>query len=358
MKLLELTRSYYPSVGGFEKSIFDKTKIYDALGIDYTIVTTDFYEHLSGNERLPNVVYLKQYTPYNITPLLFKHLHSKYDIVNINTIGRFYSDFAINHYSGSRTKIVLTPHSVYHSSKYKPIKRIMQKKIIPFLLKKVDMLVALTEYEKMIWVSEYGVSSDHVTVIPHYISAPAHPIVEATANEKYFLYLGRNDKNKKPELLLKSYLQLHDTNFFLHMTLTPDDIDSRLYNVVKNNPRIKLLGFVNEAKKQELLQQAEAVVLPTTWEAFGYVAFEASQYSKPLLCSSLPVFHELLDGRGVIFFENNELSLTKALQTFLMLSSEKKKTMGIANHQNLSNYTFEQSKAKYQALFERLLTNR
>ncbi|MEW6061643.1 MAG: glycosyltransferase, partial [Bacteroidota bacterium] len=193
--------------------------------------------------------------------------------------------------------------------------------------------------------------------IPLYVHTPPKPEGVLDINsEKYILYLGRNDGNKRVELLLEAFLQLTDTDYSLYVTLNPDDITSALFKKVRDDRRIKWLGYVDEEQKEKLLQRADAVVFPTSWESFGYVAFEASQYAKPLLCSDLPVFRELLDSNGVIFFHNTIDSLTAALREFLLLSEEKKRAMGMANYRRLSNFTFEKAKQQYQALFERLQT--
>lgn len=44
MKLLEICRSYYPSIGGVEKFVSDRLKIFKSLGIDYQLLTTDYAE--------------------------------------------------------------------------------------------------------------------------------------------------------------------------------------------------------------------------------------------------------------------------------------------------------------------------
>jgi|GEM_PF-2761543 len=355
MKLLELTRSYYPSVGGFEKSIMDKTKIYEALGIDYKIVTTDFSSKLSGEKRLANVVYLRQYTPYNITPFLFKHLSEEYDVVNINLLGRFYSDVAIQYFSGTKTKIILTPYSFYHTDRYKLIKRFLQRSVFPYLLKRIDALITFTQYEKNEWSTCYSIPEEKIVVIPLYLETTEYQKskIEGKKN-RYILYVGRNEINKKFDILIESFLQLNNADCQLYLTLNLSDIRSDLQQRVKDNSQIHFLGYVSEEQKRNLFQHADAVVFPTSWEAFGYVAFEASAYAKPLLCSNLPVFRELLDSHGVMFFQNTVDSLTATLRKFLSLPEEKRQAMGLVNYRHLSNFTFEKAKMQYQALFERL----
>ena len=74
---------------------------------------------------------------------------------------------------------------------------------------------------------------------------------------------------------------------------------------MRNEKRIKLLGYISEEDKNKYLATCEALVFPTDYEAFGIVTLEASLFSKPIICSNLAVLSEILDKDGVIFFENN-----------------------------------------------------
>ncbi|MFA6541879.1 MAG: glycosyltransferase family 4 protein [Bacteroidota bacterium] len=354
MRLLELTRSYYPSIGGFEKSIYDKTRIYQALGIDYNIITTDYYSQLSGEKRDSSVTYLKQYTPYNITPSIGKYLTTDYDVVNINLLGRYYGDYGILRYSKSKIKIILTPHSFYHGKSYREIKKLLEKIVFPVLVKKIDALVAFTEYEKNEWMIRYQIPDEKIFVIPHFVEEIQIPEGKNEAKRKYFLYLGRNDVNKKPELLIESFLRLSNTQYELFLTLNISDISNALREKIKSIDRIKMLGYVDEMKKRQLLAQADVVVFPTTWEAFGYVAFEASLYSKPLICSDIPIFRELLDDRGVIYCSNTLNGFVDGLGKYCSLNEESKKTMGEINRLNAKKYSFESSLRRYKELFQHL----
>ncbi|MCH7826360.1 MAG: hypothetical protein IIC75_00065 [Bacteroidetes bacterium] len=120
MKILELTRSFYPSVGGLEKFVADRFKIYQQLEIDYKILSTDFTtEKRDNNYSGEQATFLKQYTPYNITPNIKHFLDDEYDILSVNQFGRYFSDYAINYVSKNRkVKIILTPHFYFHTVQY------------------------------------------------------------------------------------------------------------------------------------------------------------------------------------------------------------------------------------------------
>ena len=355
MRLLELTRAYFPSVGGLEKSISDKVRIYKALGIDFKIVSTDFYSKLNDSPRDPDVIYLKQYTPYNITPAIRRHLEKNYDIINVNMIGRFFSDFAILNYASTKTKIVLTPHSFYHTRNYYIIKIFLEMWLFPALLKKIDAMVVFTHHEKKEWVKRYHIDERRIFVIPHFIDSTFGSAQEYRNDpdvKEYIVYVGRRENNKQTDLLLRTFSSLKDIQYSLYLTLTDSDIAGDVREAVKKDKRIKLLGFVSDEEKNNLLRNAAGAIFPTSFESFGYTAFEASCHSKPLLCSDIPVFRELLSGNGVLYFENTQNSLGDALIKFGKLSPDEKHNMGGTNKRHLSNYTFDESVKKYATLFQ------
>ena len=97
MKILELTRAFYPSVGGLEKYVADRLKIYEALNIDFKLISTDFTSgKMDSAMARKGTIFLKQYTSYNWSPGIKEHLQSDYDVISVNLLGRYYSDYAIS----------------------------------------------------------------------------------------------------------------------------------------------------------------------------------------------------------------------------------------------------------------------
>ncbi len=352
MKLLEICRSYYPSIGGLEKFVYQRLKIYDDLNIEYQILTTNYSTEKVDNGFHQKVVkYLDQYTKYNFTPNLAKDLFHQYDIVSVNQIGNYLSDFSIILASKLKKRIILTPHLYFHTGEHSKIKSIHKKLFAHKILEKVSDIICFTDYEKYYWENKFGVEKERLVKIPHYYN----PQTEGKLNKynkssKYILYLGRFYSNKKIELLIKSFNKLAGLNFLLILTINESEIPKELKIIVNNDSRIKLLGYINEERKKELLASCEAVILPSDYEAFGIVCLEASSYKKPLLCSDLPVLNEILNNKGVIFFQNNELSIMKALEKFNSLKKTQLETMGDINYENLENFNFNHVSKLYKAL--------
>jgi glycosyltransferase involved in cell wall biosynthesis len=355
MKILELTRSFYPSIGGMEKFVDDRLRIYKSLGYEYQVITTTHSEKkLATSTRLDNVEYLTSYTPYEIIPSLKRAMNLEYDVLSVNQVGYFYSDYAINIAFSEGKKIILTPHFYFHTDRYKYIKDRHFKWVLPRVFDKVSKVICFTEYEKQYWLDKFSLLKKKIEIIPHYFQ----PSVIKSNNSSseygdYLLFLGRGDKNKRIDLLIPAFNEI-ETDFELVLTIDKDELSSSLSEIVDKNKRIHLLGRVTEEKKQTLLAYCSALILPTDYEAFGIVNFEASYYKKPLLLSELEIFNNTLDNNGVIYFKNNEKDIISQIRKFILISNGVKNEMGLKNYSNLNNYKFVEVCKRYNHLFNEL----
>ncbi len=354
MKLLEITRSYYPTVGGMQRFIAERKMIFEELGINCTTVTSTFE---SGKKDLGlvehDIIRLQQYTPYNIVFGLQKYLTDEYDYVSVNLLGRYMSDYAIRYYAHRRQKIILTPYLAYHTDKWQFIKNHFVKYVFPKQLDEADVVIALSNYEKDFWMSEYQVPSEKIFTIHPYleITQPSRTEGAVLEGDKYLLYLGRSGKNKLTDMLLRAFMEIQDNSVSLVLTLSPSDIHEDIRSTVVGHKRIKLIGFVNEKMKKVLLRDCEGIVFPTSWESFGYAPFEASAFAKPILCSDLPLLRELHSPEGVIYFKNEIEDVQRAIISFIELSDEQKRIMGGVNYSHLQKYSYGIALGKYRDMF-------
>lgn len=355
MRVLELARSFFPSAGGLETFVDNRIKIYSSLGIEYMVACTSFSTEKRDYSRIhPDTVFLKQYSPYNITPGLIDFLKSThFDILSLNQTGRFFSDYALSYCRRRNIRIMLTPHFTFHTNRYSFIKRLYNRYILPGQLAKADRIICFTNEEKYFWNKVYSVREEIIKVIPHYI-AREHECISPIQKSEYFLYLGRYDKNKRLDILLDAFCSSSFTCSLL-LTIDMDVLPRHLQSMCKSDPRIRFLGNVNDLTKYNLLAGMQALILPTDFEAFGTVLLEASCFEKPVLCSDIPVLREIMDERGVIYFRNDAVSLRHAIAGFTWLNPAEKKKMGIINKDNLNRYTFRSSREAYASLFEEII---
>ncbi|MCL5030828.1 MAG: glycosyltransferase family 4 protein [Bacteroidetes bacterium] len=338
-----------------EKFVNDRLQIYKSLGVNFRILTTTFSnEKQDGLGKRDNCYYVKQYTPYNYTPKIKKYFSDDYDLISINQVGRYFSDRAILYYGGIGKKIVLTPHFTFHTQRFSTLKKIHTAFVINQVLLKCTKVICFTEYEKDYWNSIHRVPNEKLHVIPHYFERIGLERYEYYEDGKYLFYLGRADRNKKLDLFIHSFHALKDTGYKLKLTVNISDLSVASREIVSKYNRIELLGYISDDQKNDYLRNCSAVIYPSEFEAFGHALLEGSNFKKPILCSNIEVFNEILDQRGTIFFDNSPGGIKDALLKFYELGIEEKKIMGEYNYERLDRYSFATILEKYRALFDEL----
>lgn len=356
MQILEVTRQFYPSIGGMEKFVDDRLNIYQYLGYNYQVIATNHFEKkLSSGKKIKDVKYLPSYTPYEIVPSLGKTMKLEYDVLSVHKVGYYYADYAISKAYNDGKKIILTPHLYFHTDRYRFIKEFHFKWVLPIILKKVDKVICFTEFEANFWLNNFSFLESKIEIIPHYFQ-PSSIMIKDTKNNygEYFLFLGRGEKNKRIDLLIPAFDDLK-SNHHLVLTVDNDELSQSNRKIVENNNLIHVLGRISEDKKQNLLANCLALVFPTDYEAFGIVNFEASYFKKVLLLSELEVFKCYLNSSGVLYFKNSVESIKEKLNNFILLGESKVKDMGNKNFLNLNKYEFETISEKYFRMFNQLI---
>ncbi len=135
--------------------------------------------------------------------------------------------------------------------------------------------------------------------------------------EQYFLYVGNAYPHKNLETLLQAFQQLTlrkdsgqtISNSQLSKTKLvlvgkEDFFYRRIKEKVEELNLAKRVIFFEEANDihlQNLYTHAIALVFPSLMEGFGLPALEALSLGCPVLCSDIPVFHEILVDHAIYF---------------------------------------------------------
>ncbi len=135
----------------------------------------------------------------------------------------------------------------------------------------------------------------------------------------YFLYVGNAYPHKNLEILIDAFAALGGDT-----TLVLVGKDDYFYKRLKQSERVKTLGnrivfktSVSDRELGSLYRDAQAFVFPSLMEGFGLPAIEALAHGCPVICSDIPVFHEIL-GEAATYFDPNDVDrLTKILAVAL-----------------------------------------
>jgi glycosyltransferase involved in cell wall biosynthesis len=189
-----------------------------------------------------------------------------------------------------------------------------------------DALISISDFTDE-GFTRLGASPAAITRIPNGVDLtafavrPARPasLPEALTGGNYHLYLGRLKDRKGVDLLLQAYANAHLST---HLAIAgTGEEEAALKSLAASLPaaagRVHFLGRVTGDTKTWLLQNARAVVMPSTdWEAFPLVPLEAYAAGVPVIGTTVPGLKDLLDpSLGSIAIPPNNLpALTAALQ--------------------------------------------
>ena len=122
--------------------------------------------------------------------------------------------------------------------------------------------------------------------------------------EDYLYYGGRIDAGKGCAELIEFYLRKRNENANLPLLV----LSGHLSMDLPRDPSIVYLGFISEQEKEEVLQGALAVVIPSAMESLSLLLLEAFASSTPVLVkeSSAVLKDHCVKSNGGLFYNDYE----------------------------------------------------
>jgi len=168
------------------------------------------------------------------------------------------------------------------------------------------------------------------------------------------LFVGRFDRQKGTDLLLKALSQLEDTTFAY---LVGDAVlgDSRSAALPAN---VRATGWLSANELQAYYQSADVLVVPSRWEGFGLNAAEAMRAGLAVIASRVGGLAEVVeDGvTGVLIPPEDVGALLAALRD---VSDDRLQAMGRAGRQRfLRHFTMDRVHRQLIDVYRRELAHR
>ncbi len=161
---------------------------------------------------------------------------------------------------------------------------------------------------------------------------------------KYILYVGRIDVAKGCETLLKyfsAYLKLHPGKLTLVLA-------GKNMIETERHPNIIYPGFVSNEEKEQLMKQAEALVIPSFYESLSLVLLESFACKRPVIVNEgCEVLKDHVEASSGGWKYNNYNSFEKALDK--AVTGKQTNELGLNGYYYVTkNYTW----AKVLAAFD------
>jgi glycosyltransferase involved in cell wall biosynthesis len=219
------------------------------------------------------------------------------------------------------------------------------------MFRRPSFTIYLTEAERSLKWRLYG-AEGHGDVMGMSLSRPeAIGPVPVGTPARYVLYAGRIEPSKGTTTLVEyflAYKHRHRSNLKLVLIGTPAS------DLVRNRD-VVYLGFVSEAEKFALMQQAQAFVHPSPFESFSIVLLESFLMGTPALvngCNEVLVEHCRRSGGGWAYQSADEFA--EILQK-LLLDQGLRRQAGEAGRRYVeANYLGDRVQQKLLAALERV----
>ncbi|MDO4497037.1 MAG: glycosyltransferase family 1 protein [Bacteroidales bacterium] len=136
-------------------------------------------------------------------------------------------------------------------------------------------------------------------------------------DKPFFLAVSSLDPRKNFDTLIKAFKGLPDYRLIIaggknRVFGTSDAIAS----TEECPSNIEFIGRVEDQKLSELYANARGYISPSLYEGFGLPLIEAMMSGCPVLCSDIPVYHEVCNNAALFFNPNSYKALQDVVQKF------------------------------------------
>jgi glycosyltransferase involved in cell wall biosynthesis len=200
--------------------------------------------------------------------------------------------------------------------------------ILPWFLKKADVIVTYGNFHKNFYVSTLGINPHKIFIAPNSSIIPEDEaesekrmkLLKARLGlegKKVVLYVGRLEKRKNVDILIKAFAQLKRDDVCL-LIIGDGELRSHLKKLCKQLKvrNVYFLGKIERNKLPPYYRLCDVFVYPTAREPWGLAINEAMQFGKPVITTPrVAAAYDLIKQgiNGFIVPENDSQALAKAI---------------------------------------------
>lgn len=349
MRIIHVTHSFYPCIGGVERNIEDICRGMIGMGHESDVVSLDRCSNseviLPPFEEYDKIkIYRIPFIDlkfYKVAPRVL-NIVKRYDIVHIHGIG-FFSDFlSMKKFLHGKPLVLSTHGGIFHTKSISLIKKIYFNVFCRLTMKKIDRLVSISKKDKRM----FSKISDSL-IIPNGIDFRGLSGTKRR-DENSFLYLGRISKNKRIDDLIRTFSHLKKSMPDLKLNIAGRDwegIEIDLKFMVDRlglKENVNFLGEVDEKTKTELLAGNRFFVSASEYEGFGISVLESMATGSVPIVNDIEAFSEYIkNGKNgfIIDFSDHEEAARRILEI-----SKMKDLDGIAKSSRETARKFDKEK--------------
>jgi glycosyltransferase involved in cell wall biosynthesis len=215
--------------------------------------------------------------------------------------------------------------------------------LLPRLAKKVQHIIAISQFTKQRIVERLGVKPDKVTVIPNGVDerfSPRTPEeIQAVRRSlgisapAYILCVGSLEPRKNLRRLLQAWASVQRSlDADVELVVAGAKGSSRVFETVRVDPlppRVRFTGYVSDEQLPCLYAGALALVYPSLYEGFGLPPLEAMACGTPVVTSDGTSLAEVAADAAVLVNAEDAHSIAEGIRHVVSSSALREELRGL-----------------------------
>ena len=209
------------------------------------------------------------------------------------------------------------------------------KFFIPLILKNSRHIITVSEFSKGEICKYYDTEQAKISIIPNAVNEHFFFVEDnALKSQKYFLAVSSLNYRKNFTAVLEAFELFVQKNKDISLYIVGDMKSSAFayIDISKHlgNQRIKFLGRVSDEELIRYYSNAVGFIYPSLYEGFGIPPLEAQKCGCPVLCSDIPVLHEVC-GDSVLYCNPYDIEDMASKMSILSTMSKDLRMKGYMN---------------------------
>lgn len=180
---------------------------------------------------------------------------------------------------------------------------------------KVDRYICLTKFSKMKMKYLLG---DKKIFIKENFDDLGDISIPVSSKKEFYIYIGRLDKEKGVDLLVKSWKNIKDEKLVIIGT---GELENYIKEYIATNKisNISLMGYLPKIKAMDFLNRSKALIFPSqSYETFGLVLIEALKRGIPVIANDIGSVSEIVvdEKCGLLGNMDSVKNTTKVIEKF------------------------------------------
>jgi alpha-1,3-mannosyltransferase len=346
MKILQISRQFFPSTGGIEnvmyglgQALLSKGYVNDVLtlrAIKSTGELAAIESDVDGLKvyRIPHVGSHR----YPIAPEVLKFIDS-YDVLHVHAIDFFVDFLSLTRWFHQKPIIVSTHGGIFHTKWLLPLKKLYFRSFTQLSLSGVNAVVCVSQHDHELF--NKIVPDQKLHVISNGVIVEPLLTIQKHIKPGLLLGIGRIVENKRIEKLIQLLPDLAQQFPEVQLVWVGQDPLNRIPYLLEMareigvKSRVNFQGQVTDQHLQELLSQAHLFVSAASYEAFGLSTIEAMSSGTVPVVTPVGIHPEVIKAGETGFicsFDNQEAvnclrqALTLDLSTIYAIGNNARET--------------------------------